>query len=61
MVIHVWIFWDLMKATGAGLILAPDDNVAVVMATNYFDSAEFNMSTWETAAGVMTLLLNAEK
>ena len=39
------------------MLLAPDDNVAVVVNSNYFDAEEFNMSAWETAIKVMQRLL----
>jgi len=42
----------------AGLILAPNDNIGVVMAANYFDFGEFNTSTGETAVAVLDMLLN---
>lgn len=41
----------------AAMLLAPDDNVAVVVNSNYFDAEEFNMSAWETAIKVMQRLL----
>jgi hypothetical protein len=43
------------------LILAPDDTIGVVMATNYFDFEEFNLSTYETAAEVLRMLLAREQ
>ncbi|MEZ4768825.1 MAG: serine hydrolase [Caldilineales bacterium] len=46
---------------GGALILAPDDDIAVVMATNYFDLNEFDLSTWETAANVLQLLLTEDQ
>ena len=41
----------------AVLLLAPDDNVALVMSSNYFDEAEFDLSAWETAVKVMQMIL----
>ncbi len=39
------------------LLLAPDDNVALVMSSNYFDDVDFNPSAWETATEVMRMIL----
>ena len=42
---------------GATVLLAPDDNVAVVMNSNYFDQEEFNMAPWETAIEILAMIL----
>jgi len=39
------------------MILAPDDNLAVVMATNFFDLDEWNPAPWGTGIEVMQTLL----
>ncbi len=39
------------------LLLAPDDDVALVMSSNYFDQEEFNPSAWETAIEAMRTIL----
>jgi CubicO group peptidase (beta-lactamase class C family) len=44
----------------AAVLLAADDNVAVVMASNYFDEEEFNLAPWETPVAVMRLLLEEQ-
>ncbi len=39
------------------LLLAPDDGVALVMSSNYFDQEEFNPSAWENAIEAMRTIL----
>lgn len=39
------------------LLLAPDDNVALVQSSNYFDEEEFNLSAGETAIKAMQMIL----
>jgi CubicO group peptidase (beta-lactamase class C family) len=39
------------------LLLAPDDNVALVMSSNYFDEVAFNLSAWETVIKAMQIIL----
>lgn len=39
------------------LLLAPDDNVALVQSSNYFDVEEFNLSASETAIKAMQMIL----
>ena len=46
------------KGYVAALALAPEDNVAVVMAANYFDYEEVTLSPGETAVAVLDMLLN---
>ena len=48
---------DTTRGYAAMLLLAPDDNVALVMSSNYFDEAEFNLSAWETAVKGMQMIL----
>jgi CubicO group peptidase (beta-lactamase class C family) len=54
---HVINFFGLEDGFEAGMILAPDDKIAVVMSSNYFDWTEFNMGAWETTVEIMRLLL----
>ena len=39
------------------MLLAPDDRLAVVMTTNYFDYDEFNWLPWETAIEILAMIL----
>ena len=39
------------------LLLAPDDNVAVVMNTNYFDDGVFDTSAWDATVEAMRMIL----
>ncbi len=45
------------EGDSALLLLAPDDNIALVMSSNYFDDVDFNPSAWETATEVMRMIL----
>jgi CubicO group peptidase (beta-lactamase class C family) len=42
---------------GALMLLAPDDNVAIVMNSNYFDEEVFDLSVWDATVEVMRMLL----
>ena len=45
----------------AAMVLAPDDNVAVVTISNYFDDEEFNLFAWEVAVeAVQTILTKGQ-
>jgi peptide/nickel transport system substrate-binding protein len=41
----------------AAMVLAPDDKIAVVINSNYFDDIESNISVWEITAEIMGRLL----
>ena len=42
------------------MLLAPDDNVGLVLASNLFDWDEFDVSGWETGIDIMKMLLGTE-
>ncbi|MBP6440429.1 MAG: serine hydrolase [Caldilineaceae bacterium] len=46
---------------GAMVLLAPDDNVAVVMNSNYFDDEELNLAPWETQIQIMAMMLDKQE
>ena len=45
----------------AMVLLAPDDDVAVVMNSNYFDTVEFNMAPWETQIQILAKMLDEKE
>lgn len=50
-------FGGMDEGYGGEMLLAPNDGLAVVMTTNYFDYDEFNWTPWEIAIEVMQMLL----
>ena len=56
-VIVLFSILDADEGYSALLLLAPDDDVALVMSSNYFDQEEFNPSAWETAIEAMRTIL----
>jgi len=42
------------------MLLVPDDNTGLVLASNFFDWDEFNISGWETGIDIMKMLLSTE-
>ena len=57
---YVINFFGIEDGFEAGMILAPDEQIAVVMSSNYFDWNEFNMRAWESTVEIMGILLRNE-